>query len=142
MDISLNKNNISQTDLLSESRLHEKKAEALIFDKRKKRNQVFPPAQNSFRLKKADFGTLGDDSAINKNMIETVKQNLKDKYVSSLLATKKFYIKKPWSEMTDVERKIRIRQLWLKVKMFVNLRKGIIEINRDIELREINEVFN
>lgn len=76
------------------------------------------------------------------NSIEAVTQNLKDKQVSSYLSTKSFYVKKSWGEMNVDERKLRIRQLWLKVKMFVRLRKNFISLNRDIELREFNEVFN
>ena len=59
-----------------------------------------------------------------------------------MLATKSFSIKKPWSEMTEFERKLRIRQLWLKVKMFVRLRKSFDSLKGDIEMKEFQEVFN
>jgi len=59
-----------------------------------------------------------------------------------MLANKSFNIKKPWSEMTESERKIRIRQLWLKIKMFVRLRKSFDSLKGDIEMKEFEEVFN
>jgi hypothetical protein len=43
--------------------------------------------------------------------------------------------------MTAEERTLRIRQLWLKVKMFVRLRKSLTSVQKDVIKREINEIF-
>ena len=43
--------------------------------------------------------------------------------------------------MTAEERTLRIRQLWLKVKMFVRLRKSLTSVQKDVVKREINEIF-
>ena len=44
--------------------------------------------------------------------------------------------------MNEDERKVRIRRLWLKVKLYVNLRSSVFKMQHDAEMREISELMN
>ena len=51
-----------------------------------------------------------------------------------VLAAKRFMkLPKTWYEMDEVERKLRIKQLWGKARMFVNMRKAISSIQNRVE---------
>ena len=44
--------------------------------------------------------------------------------------------------MNPAERKVRIKKLWNKVRMFVRLRHSLNAVKADIEIREINEMLD
>ena len=48
---------------------------------------------------------------------------------------------KPWEEMDADERKIRIKYLWAKVRMFVFLRFSLNKVKVDVEKRELEEML-
>ena len=48
---------------------------------------------------------------------------------------------KPWADMNKEERKKRIRTLWMKVRMFVRIRRSIKSLRNDVDKREILEML-
>ena len=50
--------------------------------------------------------------------------------------------KKPWAEMNEQERKLRAKQLWMKVRMFVRMRKVMIKVKNDAENASIEDLLN
>ena len=48
---------------------------------------------------------------------------------------------KPWADMNKEEREKRIRTLWMKVRMFVRIRRSIKSLRNDVDKREILEML-
>ena len=44
--------------------------------------------------------------------------------------------------MNPAERKVRIKKLWNKVRMFVRLRHSLNAVKADIEIREMDEMLH
>ena len=50
-------------------------------------------------------------------------------------------ILRPWEEMNAEERKIRIKYLWAKVRMFVFLRFSLNKVKVDVEKRDFEDML-
>ena len=48
---------------------------------------------------------------------------------------------KPWEEMNEEERKIRVEYLWAKVRMYVFLRFSLNKVKVDVEKRFFEEML-
>lgn len=72
-----------------------------------------------------------------------MKQRLADEQVSKLLANRTFSLgQKPWAMMNESERKLRVKQLWIKARMFVRMRKVLSAVNNDAEDNFVNDMMD
>ena len=73
---------------------------------------------------------------------EQAKQRLHDEYVLDIIASKhNDSSKKEWHNMNAEEKKIRIRKLWAKARIFVRLRGVVDSVKIDVELRELHSML-
>ena len=64
---------------------------------------------------------------------KSARQRLSNMKAQSIISKKQFKKEKPFAEMSEAEKKQRVRQLWTKVRMFVRLGRSLFEIREDIE---------
>ena len=72
---------------------------------------------------------------------DKIKKLLTQESVKRAMASRQ-PINKHWNDMNKVERKLRIRQLWSKVRLFVFLRRRLNLVRSDVEKRELAEMLN